>query len=256
MILVVTPEAMQSPHVRHEWQTFVLAGKPIIPVILRKATLPPQLQCIQCIRVNNRNYGKVIYKLREALKAISLPDLGSASGAIADGGEQPIRGIDLRQLVIALAAIGLLIAVLVMIDQWVGNDDKNNSRPPGIPGATNTPVQLKIERSADTIAICADQDVDLGTLEVRIGSTESYVLGGVFPASTTTQAEGCWCLQLPEPLFLVPGVCDGDNTRIMPENSSERWGSKAVTLWLAGKAFNTCPAQPDQEIYVCSVEMQ
>jgi hypothetical protein len=112
---------------------------------------------------------------------------------------------------------------------------------------------LTIQRSADTVAICANQFADLSGLKAQFGPTEWYILGEEFPASETTAAGQCWCLQQKDPVFPVPDVCTDENTSV--QNRTYDWRNSAINLFLQDADLGRCEAQRDnRDIYFCEFD--
>jgi hypothetical protein len=74
MILVVTPDSMDSDEVRKEWQYFLSLKRPVIPLILKKSNLHYQLENIQ--RIDNfveiNGFDNGFTKLINALQKIGI----------------------------------------------------------------------------------------------------------------------------------------------------------------------------------------
>src|SRR5688572_12839314 len=76
MVVIVTPEAMQSVNVEDEWQYFIDLGKPVVPILLRSAPIPYQLRRIQYIDFSvrdeyNESLRLLIVELRRHLKPLN-----------------------------------------------------------------------------------------------------------------------------------------------------------------------------------------
>lgn len=75
MVVIVTPESMQSINVEDEWQYFIDLGKPVVPILLRSAPVPYQLRRIQWIDFSdkdeyNNSLRQLIVELRQHLKPL------------------------------------------------------------------------------------------------------------------------------------------------------------------------------------------
>lgn len=75
MVVIVTPEAMDSINVEDEWQYFIDLGKPVVPILLRSAPVPYQLRRIQWIDFSekdeyNNSLRQLIVELRQHLKPL------------------------------------------------------------------------------------------------------------------------------------------------------------------------------------------
>ncbi len=75
MIVIVSPESMDSINVEDEWQYFIDLGKPVVPILLRSAPVPYQLRRIQWIDFSerdeyNNSLRQLIVELRQHLKPL------------------------------------------------------------------------------------------------------------------------------------------------------------------------------------------
>jgi len=121
--------------------------------------------------------------------------------------------------------------------------------------ASNAPhdesPQLAIERGAYTIALCVNEPVNLGTLELRLTEDRNgqllagkLVFGDVFPSSTTTQAGQCWCLQQKgAQRHEVPSVCSEQNTKLIDPIVNIRFSS--IEIRFENSTIGKCSAFPN-----------
>jgi formylglycine-generating enzyme required for sulfatase activity len=74
LILVITPESMESVNVEDEWQYFIDEKKPIIPVLLSEAKVHFQLRRLQYLSFANSNFEIAFRQLCDELerKGVSL----------------------------------------------------------------------------------------------------------------------------------------------------------------------------------------
>lgn len=75
MVVIVSPESMESVNVEDEWQYFIDLGKPVVPILLRSAPVPYQLRRIQWIDFSerdeyNNSLRELIVELRQHLKPL------------------------------------------------------------------------------------------------------------------------------------------------------------------------------------------
>lgn len=68
LLLVVSPEAMSSPHVNDEWQYFKDQGKPVIPLLYEPTDAPFQLGRVQFVDFYKQSYDKAFAQLRHELQ--------------------------------------------------------------------------------------------------------------------------------------------------------------------------------------------
>jgi len=91
MIVIITPESMESRNVEDEWQYFLDLGKPVIPLLLRSAVVPYQLRRIQYIDFSvreeyNDSLRQLISEIR--LHVRPLPHEGETRSTQAMGSTQ------------------------------------------------------------------------------------------------------------------------------------------------------------------------
>ena len=71
MLLIVTPESMESSNVADEWKYFHSRSRPIIPVHLRTVEdLHYQLHRLQYVDFSNQDFGMALSKLRDEIKRL------------------------------------------------------------------------------------------------------------------------------------------------------------------------------------------
>jgi hypothetical protein len=66
MILVLSPDAIQSKWVAEEWRAFLKLGKPIIPLLYRDCKIPRSLDALQMIKSGNDD--KWYYQMLKAVE--------------------------------------------------------------------------------------------------------------------------------------------------------------------------------------------
>jgi hypothetical protein len=81
MIVIITPEAMESVNVEDEWQYFLDQDKPVVPILLKSAQIPYQLRRIQYIDFSmreelNESLRLLITELRQHLKPLDKEGQG------------------------------------------------------------------------------------------------------------------------------------------------------------------------------------
>jgi hypothetical protein len=54
LVVVMSPDAMQSPYVTYEWAFAYGFGVPVIPLLYKKATLHPRLETLQYLDFTSR----------------------------------------------------------------------------------------------------------------------------------------------------------------------------------------------------------
>lgn len=75
MVVILTPESMESVNVEDEWQYFIDLGKPVVPILLRTTSIPYQLRRIQWIDFSdsddyNNSLRQLIVELRQQMKPL------------------------------------------------------------------------------------------------------------------------------------------------------------------------------------------
>lgn len=73
MIVIITPESLESRNVESEWQYFISEGKPVIPILLISSKINFQLRQLQYIDFQNQDYDVAFQELCEELRLISEP---------------------------------------------------------------------------------------------------------------------------------------------------------------------------------------
>ncbi|MGB7338584.1 MAG: TIR domain-containing protein [Phototrophicaceae bacterium] len=91
MVVIVTPEAMESVNVEDEWQYFIDLGKPVVPILLRSAPVPYQLRRIQWIDFSDREeYNNSLRQLLVELRQHLKPLDGETPTARRQSGNKPV----------------------------------------------------------------------------------------------------------------------------------------------------------------------
>ncbi len=118
------------------------------------------------------------------------------------------------------------------------------------PSATFSDLSLTVFRSGDSVAVCSHQQMDLSTLVINIGRNTTYTIGDIFPDSSNTLADSCWCLQQRNPVFTIYSHCLGSNTSVQQRVSD--WRNSIVELMLDGEVVGQCEAQASSsQVYTC-----
>lgn len=73
LILVMTPEALNSRFVKMEYRQFVTADRPLLPVLLKPAKLPAELGIYQHIDFTGDDHDAAYDALRQALDHLLAP---------------------------------------------------------------------------------------------------------------------------------------------------------------------------------------
>lgn len=135
MVVIVSPESMESVNVEDEWQYFIDLGKPVVPILLRSAPVPYQLRRIQWIDFSerdeyNNSLRELIVELRQHLKPLKseadIPRQARAHGVAHSKKEKKTRerihkAEDLiEQQSRVLKRTNLIISFLVMLVLLLG----------------------------------------------------------------------------------------------------------------------------------------
>jgi formylglycine-generating enzyme required for sulfatase activity len=165
MLLIVTPDSMQSKNVRTEWRYFFDKDKPIIPIILERAEVSFQIRPIQYIDFEKFDYDEAFEQLYSELhrKKITLSNLAPTTPLVTIPKQKPLppqgrRKINWNQ-VATVIVIPLFIAITAaLIQTWPSIVEFWNNRSIFSPRETAT---LDI---ADIVAtLDAQATIDLGT---------------------------------------------------------------------------------------------
>jgi hypothetical protein len=89
MLVVISPDAMKSVNVEHEWQYFMDEGKTIIPVLWRTAKLHFQLRSLQWVDFQNQPYDAAFDKLLDELKKYGFGTTSDARSPVRPVAKQP-----------------------------------------------------------------------------------------------------------------------------------------------------------------------
>ncbi|MAS36520.1 MAG: hypothetical protein CL610_21125 [Anaerolineaceae bacterium] len=122
LLLIVTPESMESQNVEDEWRYFRDKQKPIIPVLYKPAEVHYQLASLQYVDFQNQDYATAFAQLHTELRRLrfDLEPIATAEQApIPAQKPLPVRGrrrINWNQ-VVALLVIPLFIALISALAQ-------------------------------------------------------------------------------------------------------------------------------------------
>lgn len=130
MILVITPESMDSVNVASEWKYYLDEGKTVIPVMLREARINFRLKPLNYIDFSKSDYDAAFTRLKAELEQKGLtfvpPDKRADKPRAAT--PESDEGLSFRNLalvvaiaVLALAAVILAASTLIDLDGDDGN---------------------------------------------------------------------------------------------------------------------------------------
>lgn len=103
---------------------------------------------------------------------------------------------------------------------------------------------VSIQRSADTIAICANSMQELATVSLDFGNNERYDLADYDLTAS------CFCMQQPDPLFPVPEVCNGVQLETM--TTALGWRNITIEVIINSELIGICLADSQNRgVYEC-----
>lgn len=69
LILILSPEALESKYVKEEWSSFLNENKKVLPVLLKDCKLPKKLSKIEMIKASNDDwYSKLLKAIEQNLQ--------------------------------------------------------------------------------------------------------------------------------------------------------------------------------------------
>jgi len=292
LVLIVSPNSVQSQNVEDEWRYFRNAGKTILPVQLKPAEVHFQLIDIQYVDFFQQDYDRALGKLLAALAGGNVE--GRRPGQENFRASPPAKpgrwAIPALVVLMALIVMGILLAqgaagggttppapantTQPTVPSSIATDALFPSQQPTtvtltpseqpaftaipavLPSAIPTnalPLSLTIERGVDTVAVCSDQAANLASVELNFGRNERYVLGDVFGAQSYVGDGGCLCLQQTGAEFPAPDVCQTANTKSQPATGD--WRNADIAVSYRSQSVGECAAQPGiTRVYSCQLD--
>jgi hypothetical protein len=152
MLLVLSPEAMDSVNVASEWKYYLDEGKTVIPVLLRETRINFRLRPLNYIDFFRQDYEVALAQLRMELErhdpTFGQPDAESVSAPLpADESGRSFRTLALGVAIAVLALAAVILAASTLID--LGGDGGNKS---GEPSAEELAQTLVARRDATSTA--------------------------------------------------------------------------------------------------------
>jgi formylglycine-generating enzyme required for sulfatase activity len=116
MLLILSPESMDSHNVRDEWQFFKDQGKPLIPLWWRPTKVHFQIHRLQYIDFHKQDYDTALRQLHTELrhKGIRLDPLDAAAQSVEIPRQEPLPAQSRRLPPRVWWAIGAVIALLAV----------------------------------------------------------------------------------------------------------------------------------------------
>ncbi|MBC8171018.1 MAG: toll/interleukin-1 receptor domain-containing protein [Anaerolineae bacterium] len=232
MIVVISPDSMNSENVKDEWQYFFDHKKPIIPVLFRPAKVHFQLNRIQHIDFHSQSYDAAFTALCEQLEhRLAMDNLRNLAAA-----QKVKSGIPLivRRYGVMGAALVLLVFAGVIVNRGVLLDQT-------IP--TITPTAQVEASSPDTILTLASnspQNLALATSDFQVAVIIPFAFlrtgpGVQFEALATA---------LENEVFPIIGQAPGFNV----DNESITWYMIKHTsdrdLWISSEVVSVTSISP------------
>lgn len=210
MLLIVSPNAMQSSHVKDEWSYFHSKGKPIIPLRLQDAEVHFQLHRLQRVDFQEQPFSAGFEQLVQELNRYGLPHKQTVEINVSVDNSGNNANLMTVAIVAIVALLVIFAGVFFALDQSSG---------------TGTPVAVVTEDTATEVVspIQATEEAAAEapnpTEEVTAVATETIVVteeGTIAPVD---------CPNSPPPRLEVGGqaqVASGfgfSNLRANPESS-------------------------------------
>jgi formylglycine-generating enzyme required for sulfatase activity len=184
MLLVVTPDSMQSKNVKTEWQYFFNKDKEIIPVVLERADVSFQLHSLQYIDFEKYKYEVAFEQLHSELRRekITLTNLPVATPlvTIPEQAKLPLKGrlkINWGRIV-RILVIPLFIAIVAaLIETWPAIIALLDNRTPketptlDIPSIVGT---LDAQATIDQATANAENTAIARITEYAVGTKSSF----------------------------------------------------------------------------------
>lgn len=194
MLVIVSPDSMQSTNVEDEWQYYLDRGKPILPVLLRPADMHFQLNRIQYIDFHSQNYETALRQLVDEMlrQGIDIGDTRQTTPPvvqpprpappIATPSTQPVvtRASSNRGLTIAIGAgVVVLIAAALAVVLFSGLPSGQQDAQVALQNASLTETaaarQRQIEAEASQTAVAYRDQVAATQQAAAIAATADAI---------------------------------------------------------------------------------
>lgn len=80
VVVLLSPESASSPYVTYEWSFALGAGRPVVPVLVRRAKLHPRLSALQYLDATNRRDSSVWDRLAREIRRLSSAGATAVTG--------------------------------------------------------------------------------------------------------------------------------------------------------------------------------
>jgi mono/diheme cytochrome c family protein len=169
MVLILSPESMESVNVASEWKYFLDEGKTVIPVLLREAKIHFRLKPLNYIDFHKHDYYTAFAQLRAELerKGVNFapPDsILQVDKAATSGDSKTFQNLALGVAIAVLALAAVILAAGTLFD--FGGDGGGNKLK-----ATDSPPQMGQRLFATHCGACHGAS-DRASGPARIGMSE------------------------------------------------------------------------------------
>jgi hypothetical protein len=133
MLLVLSPEAMDSVNVASEWKYYLDEGKTVIPVLLRETKINFRLRPLNYIDFFRQDYEMALAQLRVELERHDVTFGSHGADAVgaplpADEGGRSVRTLALGVAIAVLALAAVILAASTLLD-FSGDSGKKSGEP-------------------------------------------------------------------------------------------------------------------------------
>jgi hypothetical protein len=152
MLVVISPEAMDSINVASEWKYYLDEGKMVIPVLLHEARIHFRLKPLNYIDFQRQDYDAAFAQLRAQLENQGItfppPDVKPDDGAPTP----PDEGRSFRTLAIGVAIAVLALAAVILAASTLFDINLRGGQKSGEPSAQELAQTLIVQRDATQTA--------------------------------------------------------------------------------------------------------
>ncbi|MBN2302982.1 MAG: toll/interleukin-1 receptor domain-containing protein [Anaerolineae bacterium] len=139
MLLVISPDSMNSPNVEREWQYFLVNDKSIIPICLKHAKMHFQLANLQHINFCDQPYEQAFKQLKESLATQNVPLKPFLKPVAMASLDNPMV---CQTVTIVIALLILTLAILLVGWNLVRDDENKPTQTYSMLPPSNTPTTI------------------------------------------------------------------------------------------------------------------
>ncbi|MBL8153012.1 MAG: toll/interleukin-1 receptor domain-containing protein [Anaerolineae bacterium] len=196
MLVIVSPDAMQSTNVEDEWQYYLDRGKPILPILWRPADMHFQLNRIQYIDFHSQSYETALRQLVDEMQrqgidieetVQAVPPVVQAPRPVATpptvSSQPPLaRPRSNRGLSIAIGAgvVIIIAAVVVVVLLNVLPSQQQNAQNTEVAllnaGLTQTAAERQLELEASQTAIAYRDQIAATAEAIKLTETAAAAI--------------------------------------------------------------------------------